>query len=111
MKKTRQKGMGEKLIVYQLPYKNYAQGVLYFQCDIMQFHEIASLAIGCIVNKIATITHIEFATIEPTSGRKNMARIRVNAQKGISISELTLHLDQVQNFIESQLKKSNNENT
>lgn len=105
MKKTRQKSMGEKLIVYQLPYKNYAQGVLYFQCHMMQFHEIASLAVGCIVNKIATITHIEFAIVEPTSGRKNMVRIRVNAQKGISISELTSHLDQAQNFIESQLKK------
>lgn len=105
MKKTRQKGMGEKLIVYQLPYKNYAQGVLYFQCHMMQFHEIASLAVGCIVNKIATITHIEFAIVEPTSGRKNMVRIRVNAQKGIGIPELTSHLDQAQNFIESQLKK------
>ena len=110
MKKTRQKGMGEKLIVYQLPYKNYAQGVLYFQCDIMQFHEIASLAVGCIVNKIATITHIEFTTVEPTSNRKNMVRIRVNAQEGIGISELTLHLDQAQNFIESQLKNKH-ENT
>lgn len=105
MKKQDKKNMDEKLIVYQLPYKNYAQGVLYFQCHMMQFHEIASLAVGCIVNKIATITHIEFAIVEPTSGRKNMVRIRVNAQKGISISELTSHLDQAQNFIESQLKK------